>query len=211
MAELPIASRNLGTLRPNIRSELKHEILRKTLHVLIGFTPLLVQVIGQVYTISLLGTGILFYTLSEYFRIIGIRIPLISKLTELSMRDRDRNKFVLGPVTLGLGAMLALLLYPDPAASAAIYALAFGDGLSSLAGKAFGTVKIPGTGGKSVEGSITCFIAVLFSILFLVPSIDPFKASLIALVATALEALPSKDFDNLILPVGTGLLTMLLT
>ena len=38
--------------------------------------------------------------------------------------------------------------------------LAFGGGLSRLVGKAFGRVRLPFTGGKSLEGSLTCLFAV---------------------------------------------------
>jgi phytol kinase len=90
----------------------------------------------------------------------GYSVPIVSKVTALAARRRDGDRFVLGPITLGLGALLSLLLYPNPAASIAIYALAFGDGLSSLVGKSFGSVRIPFTGGKSLEGSLTCMVAV---------------------------------------------------
>jgi dolichol kinase len=100
--------------------------------------------------------------------------------------------------------MLALLLYPSTAAAIAVYALAFGDGLASLAGKMFHTPRIPGTRGKTIAGSLACFAAVLLSCLRLTGS--PWKALLLALAATALEMIPVRDFDNLILPVGTGFL-----
>jgi dolichol kinase len=45
--------------------------------------------------------------------------------------------------------MLSLLLYPDPAASIAIYALAFGDGLASLVGKLVGRIRPASLWGRS--------------------------------------------------------------
>ena len=87
-------------------------------------------------------------------------IPLVSELTLIASREKDRNGFVLGPVTLGLGAMLSLLLYPLPAASLAIYALAFGDGIASLAGTIVRGPRIPLFGGKTISGSLACFVAV---------------------------------------------------
>ncbi|MBN2873854.1 MAG: phosphatidate cytidylyltransferase, partial [Spirochaetales bacterium] len=85
----------------------------------------------------------------------------------------------------------------------AIYALAFGDGLSSLVGKAIGSIRIPLTGGKSVEGSLTCFLAVLVSAYAVTG--DALRSSVIALVATVTEAIPLKDADNILLPAVTGL------
>ena len=98
--------------------------------------------------------------------------------------------------------MLALLLYPAQAATIAIYALAFGDSLASLVGKLVGSLSLPFTGGKTLAGSLACFLAVLFMTYRLIGSL---KLSLIiALTATLIETLPSGDFDNLLLPVGTG-------
>jgi len=47
-------------------------------------------------------------------------------------------------------------------------------------------------------------VAVLLSCLRLTG--NPWMALLLALAATALEMIPVRDFDNLILPVGTGFL-----
>lgn len=195
-----------GSQRP-IPRELRTEIIRKTIHMFIAFVPILSQFIGPIITAGLLLAGILIYSIAETLRLRGKEVFLISRITRLSARAKDYGHFVLAPVTLGFGAILALAFYPEPAASVAIYALAFGDGLSSLFGKIFGTVKIPFTGGKSIEGSFTCLVAVFLSSFIVLQ--DSFSAILIALFATVLEALPSRDFDNILLPVGTGVFTVL--
>ena len=102
--------------------------------------------------------------------------------------------------------MLALMLYPEPAAAVAIYALAFGDGFSSLFGKVFGRVRIPLTGGKTFAGSLACLISVFIAGYSVTGNLR--AAVIISAAATFLEALPSRDLDNLILPVGTGLITV---
>jgi dolichol kinase len=63
--------------------------------------------------------------------------------------------------------------------------------------------RIPFAKGKTVMGSLACFAAVFVSSYPLVHK--PAEAGLVALTATALEAVPSGDFDNLLVPVGTGL------
>jgi phytol kinase len=150
----------------------------------------------------ILAIGTVFYTSAEYLRSEGHEIFLISRITVLASRHRDRGRFVLGPITLGLGAMLALMLYPEPAATIAILALAFGDSISSLVGKLYGNLKIPLTGGKTYAGSLACFFVVLFVALRVTGSI--ILAIPIAIAATALEALPIRDLDNILMPVGTG-------
>lgn len=188
--------------------ELRTEVIRKSIHMLIAFVPVIAQLIGRNHAAFLLLGGILLYSVAEALRLKGKSVFFISKITQLSSRKRDGERFVLAPVTLGIGAVLALSLYPEPAASVAIYALAFGDGLSSLFGKVFGSIHIPYTGGKTLEGSFTCFAAVLFSS-FVVTQNFP-SAVIIAVFATLLEAIPSKDFDNILLPFGTGLLASII-
>ncbi|MFW6292019.1 MAG: diacylglycerol/polyprenol kinase family protein [Spirochaetota bacterium] len=191
-----------GTRAEGLRSEL----VRKALHMLIALVPGIATFTGVEPTLAILGLGVLLYTGAEYRRINGHSVGFITELTVLASRPRDRGHFVAGPVTLGIGAMLALLLYPAPAAFLAIYALAFGDGIASLVGRAFGRIQL--SRGTTFEGSLACLLAVFASGVALTGNV---AASLvIAVVATVLEGLPTDDMDNIILPVGVGLLTTLL-
>lgn len=187
--------------------QIQHEVLRKSIHLLVALVPLLAA-FNLFATMALLAGGTLLYTFAEMIRQKGRYVFIISDVTVLAARDRDMGRFVMGPVTLGLGAMLSLLLYPEPAASLAIYALAFGDGFASLIGTLWGRVKIPYTGGKSIAGSLSCLLAVFFISYKL--TVNPLYALIIASTATVLEMFPLKDIDNLILPVGTGLVASLL-
>jgi len=175
--------------------------------MLIAMVPTIASINREI-ALFLLGFGILFYTFAEFCRLSGRELPLISRITVAASRERDNAGFVLGPVTLGMGAMLALLLYPSPVASVAIYSLAFGDSLSSIAGKMFGRTIIPGSGGKTLVGSAACFVAVFLAAYEVIHDVR--MACVIACFGTVLEALPLRDFDNIVLPVGTGLVTSLL-
>ncbi len=187
--------------------EIRGEILRKSLHFLIALVPALAS-FNLLFTMILLGLGTAFYAFAETMRLLGREVFLVSRLTALAARKRDQGRFVLGPVTLGMGALLALTFYPNPAAAVAIYALAFGDGFASLIGKLFGTVRIPFTGGKSVEGSLACFTAVFIASFLTTKS---FGGSLvIAGVSTLIELLPLKDFDNIVIPSVIGYLAVIL-
>jgi dolichol kinase len=158
--------------------------------------------INRPATVLLLMAGTLGYTGMETLRLAGVKVPLISSVTSMASRSRDMGRFVMGPVTLGMGALLALLLYPSPAAAIAIYALAFGDGFASLIGKLFGRTRPAFLCGKSIEGSLSCFLAVLISAYRV--SSDYRIALVAALTATAVEALPLNDYDNLALPLSVG-------
>lgn len=191
----------------SVSDEIRIEILRKSIHLLIAFVPAIAS-FSLGLAVGLLSGGVLFYAFCERLRLEGIMVPLVSRVTVLAARRRDGGGYVLGPITLGLGAMLSLLLYPNPAATLAIYALAFGDGLSSLVGKTFGSLRIPFTGGKSVEGSLTCLLAV-FAASYAVTG-DARRSLAIAVAATLVEAAPTKDMDNIILPVSVGAFATLL-
>jgi dolichol kinase len=186
--------------------EIKTEIIRKSIHFLIAVSPSMAA-INRPLTVMFLMIGTLGYTLMEYLRLSGVKIPVISSLTSMASRSRDIGHFVMGPVTLGLGALLALLMYPSPAASIAIYALAFGDGFASLIGKFFGKLRPAFLYGKSIEGSLACFIAVLVSAYAVSGSI--YIAITAAFTATIVEALPLEDYDNIALPVTVGLIVQL--
>jgi phytol kinase len=186
--------------------ELRGEVVRKTLHALIAAVPAIAAVTGVASALGMLGLGVLVYTGAEYARLQGRPILVISRLTVIASRPRDFGHFVVGPVTLGIGAMLALLLYPAPAAFLAIYALAFGDGVASLVGRLFGRIRI--TNGTTVEGSLSCLVAVFVTAIVLTRNV-PISLT-IAVAATFLEAVASDDMDNIIVPVGVGLLATIL-
>lgn len=204
IASHPLTGFEVIGLPVEIPSELRTELVRKAIHLLIALTPGLALLTGISFTLAVLASGTLLYAYAESLRLSGRQVAIISYVTSIAARDRDRGHFVLGPVTLGVGAMLALMLYPEPAAFIAIYALAFGDGLSSLVGKTVGGPRIPFTRGKTIAGSTTCFLSVYFVVLAMTGS--PKDAAMIAAGATLLEMIPSRDLDNLLLPVGVGLL-----
>jgi dolichol kinase len=187
--------------------EIKTELVRKSMHFLIALSPAM-AFLNRPLTVGLLMAGTLFYALMETLRLSGVEVPLVSSLTSMASRPRDRDRFVLGPVTLGLGALLALLLYPSPAASIGIYALAFGDGFASLIGKTFGKHRPGFMLGKSIEGSLACFSAVFIAAYGV--SRRLMVAFTVAFAASLIEALPLKDYDNLVLPISVGFVAQLL-
>jgi len=183
------------------------ELVRKSLHLMIAFVPLLASM-NVSATLALLAVGTLFYAFSEASRLRGVPVPVVGDLTLIASRAKDLNGFVLGPITLSIGAMLSLLLYPLPAASLAIYALAFGDGFASLVGTMMRGPRIPFTRGKTISGSIACFAAVFLVSLRVTNRL--FESLIVAAVATILEAIPAGNFDNIIIPIGVGIIANVL-
>jgi len=184
-----------------IFAEARTEMVRKSIHFLVALTPG-IAVINYSLTVLMLMAGVLGYTFMEQLRLAGVKVPVVSTLTSMASRPRDKGAFVLGPVTLGIGALLALLLFPSPAACIGIYALAFGDGFAALVGKLFGKIRPVFLFGKSVEGSMACFGATFVSAW--VVSRSFVVALTAAITATVVEALPLKDYDNIALPLVVG-------
>ena len=180
---------------------LDRELIRKAIHLLVALVPPLASV-HLPLTMGLLMAGTLFYTAAEAMRLAGIRVAVVSGLTVAAARPADTG-FVLGPVTLGLGAMLALLLYPLPASAIAIYALAFGDSAASVVGMAFAGWRTPLNRNKTVAGSLACFAAVFLVTVTL--TADLRLSTAVAAAAMVIEALSGRDLDNLLLPVGVGM------
>lgn len=186
---------------------MQQEACRKIIHSLIVFVPFIA---GYSYALAylLLFCGIIVYSWSEYQRLAGRYVPVLSDIKEKAFRTRDVDHFAKAPVTLALGAMGALALYPMPAAAVAIYALAFGDTAACLVGKSIGKTKIPGTG-KTWAGSAACLTTV-FVLALSTSGCSASKAFAVALAATLTELFPVKDYDNLLIPLVTGLMFVLL-
>lgn len=181
--------------------ELKKELFRKSIHLVSAIIPTLLCVNFYFIVISLAGVAIL-YSICEVLRMKHIRVPIITRVTEIAARKRDENKFVAGPVTLVCGILVAAIFLEPTAARIGIYALSFGDGLASLVGKFLGRVHIPFTSGKTLEGSFACFLAVLLASFLVCRNIR--YAFILALAAMLIEVLPLSDFDNIVIPIAIG-------
>ena len=181
------------------------ELFRKSIHICCSVVPWFMANYYW-YTVYGLYIIVVMYYFCEIARLEGHPVPVVSLITETASRQRDEYKFVLGPVTLVLGIVLAALVLPVDCAKIGIFALAFGDGLASLGGKLFGRIKIPHAGGKTLEGSLTCFTAVFISTFCC--SGCCLTSLIIASCAMFIEVLPLADFDNLIIPPAIGLLFM---
>ena len=183
------------------------EIFRKAIHLCSAFVPLMLKFFYKP-TIALLLLAAVIYSACQFLSLRGIKVPVISDITDMAARERDRGKFVLGPLTMVLGVTAASLLWRPEAAAAGILALAFGDGLASLAGKIFGNLHVPYTGGKTCAGSLMCLTAIFVSSFCVLGNAG--AALVLALCGMFLEILPLKDFDNLLIPVFIGCLAQFL-
>lgn len=187
----------------NISYMIKKEFFRKTIHMMSSFVPFFFYFNRALVMIGLLSVTFVYF-LSEVLRANNIRIPVISRITELAARSRDEGKIVLGPITLALGIFLSFTFFDYRSAVIAVFALSFGDGVASLFGKIIGGPKIPFTFGKTLSGSTGCFV--VLSTVYVSCGIGLIQSVLLAGIATLVEAFPTGDYDNLLIPVITGLI-----
>jgi dolichol kinase len=180
-----------------------HVLLRKALHFLIALVPTFAS-INYPLTVLLLSFGTLFYTFLESLRFSGATAPLVSKITVFVSHSRDKRRFVLGPTALGAGALAAIIFLPKEAYTIGIYALAFGDGFAGLVGRIFGRLRPKFLAGKSIEGSLACFIAVFVSAELVTHNY--INALICAAAAAIIEAAHTEDFDNILIPLTVGMI-----
>lgn len=181
------------------------EARRKLVHAFAGAVPF-VAVLAPVLTIASLCAVVVVYSISEWIRLNGKVVPLVGNITASCIRREERRHVVLAPITLTLGVIISLILFPYKVAVAVILILAFADSAATLVGRVWGTMRIPYNKYKSVQGSVAAFVvACICSALYF-----PLVAAVVAaLVSSIIESLPIRD-DNIAVPVGTGIvLTML--
>ncbi|MBO8458381.1 MAG: phosphatidate cytidylyltransferase [Spirochaetes bacterium] len=184
-----------------MRRDLFKELFRKSIHFCSAFIPL-IDSWNHTFVLWALTGAVVMFCIEEFLRLNGHPVPLVSKITETAARKRDQGRFVLGPVTLCLGILTVLLVFPPMEAYLGIYALGLGDGIASLAGRFLGKNSIPYAGGKTIEGSAACFLIVFIA--FSLVTRDLVSSAVLALFTTIMEAFPLKDFDNLLIPVAVA-------
>ncbi|MFA5364944.1 MAG: HAD-IB family phosphatase [Candidatus Bathyarchaeia archaeon] len=146
------------------------------------------------------------YTVSELARVRGKNIPIVSAITWTAANKTELYEFATAPIHFALGIAVSLLVFPAPIAYAAITVLTLGDGGAHIFGMQFGRTRLPYNKGKNLEGTASGFLlAFLGAMIF----IDPTHALIAAAVGMFIESLPLPIYDNLTMPLATGLLLCL--
>jgi len=181
------------------------ELRRKGIHACALFVPLFSGV-NYMLTLELLLTITFVYAVSECARLNGVGFPVLSYITRSCVRSSERRSFAFAPVTLALGVLLSLVLFPTLIACVTIAILACADSMATIVGKFHGKIRIPYNHRKSLEGSAAFFItAFVCAAIYL-----PLKTALIvSLVSCIIESL-ALTHDNITIPLGTGLFLSLL-
>jgi len=184
--------------------DIDKELIRKIIHFSASVIALLYYRFDKstmlVITFVLAG-GFLF---ADLLRMFQVRIEkyfhiIFSPL----LRTREKYKDLTGATYLFVAVFFTVLLFDRNSAIASILILTVSDTLAALIGKKYGRNKI---GFKSVEGSITFFIATCVIIRLVVKPEDIFILLFISGLVTFVEAAPIYINDNLSIPLISGLL-----
>lgn len=198
------------TLFAGMRKQFTHswyqEIRRKLLHILIAFVPLFSGFVFNT-TLLILFSLLIVYMISECLRVNGYSFPLLGGITRSSIRRLEERGFAFGPVTLVLGAILSTLFFPMVIASTVVWIVAFADTAATIVGRSLGNHRIPYNVKKSIEGSLAAWIVAFFCGCIYLPLLP---ALLAASFSSAIESLPLRSLDNLLMPLGTGIILLCL-
>ena len=189
-----------SSLRHEISFSWMQEFRRKGVHFGAVLVPFFAGINFSI-TLNLLMTITALFMFSELLRLNGASFPVISFITRLCIRTREQRRFTIAPVTLSLGIIFSLLLFPKLIAGVVITIVAFSDSIATVIGRFYGRLKIPYNHGKSVEGSIAFLVSAFICSIFYLPL---GIALIVSLVSCIIESLPI-ELDNISIPLGTGL------
>jgi dolichol kinase len=122
----------------------------------------------------------------------GHRVPLISFL--VARLEREGEFPGKGAIYFVVSSLFCVAFFPSAMAAAGVLSLAVLDSVSALAGLRFGKTRVNGR--KTLEGFLA---GVAANSLVLCAFLDPVRATLVSLVAGAVELAVPLD-DNLLIP-----------
>ncbi len=185
----------------------KSDIFRETIHGSGFFVPLIALWIGLPLAVFMIVAVIAVYVASEWTRLQGKNMPIISVITRHAASQAELCEFTLAPIYFAVGILFTLLLFPARASGAAIAIFALGDSTASLIGSALSGRPLPFNRAKTLQGSLGGFFFAFLAGSFFV---SPWLALVGAAVAMTVEYLPLPVNDNVLMPLCTGLALMLL-
>jgi phosphoserine phosphatase len=188
--------------RPSAMRSWHHEIARKSLHMSALAVPFLAgySAIGVTLLLLALAAG---YLVLEFWRVHGVHLPLVHRLTQVVMRRSESRRLATAPLTLAFGMMVSLWCLPLRVAQACILIVAVADSAASIIGARWGRTFWSHSRLKSLEGSAAFLVsAIVCASVYL-----PLRSAVpLAVIAGLIESLPLQDWDNFVMPVGAGLI-----
>lgn len=174
------------------------ELRRKAIHLIGLGVPALYWLTDKEFTLLVVGAFIIGFVAFELYRWRhGIPVKEAEAIARPLMRPSERRGLG-GHVYFACGIFVALLLYSQAIAIAAILMLILGDGAAAVVGTKWGKTRLRER--RTLEGTLA-----LFLVAFLVglPVLSPGLTLIGATAAVCTELLPIND--NLSIPILAGL------
>lgn len=162
--------------------------------------------------------------ISLYYFLVGIGLVKNQNVVQAMSRTGSRQEILLGPLFYGIVFVLLTIVYwyDSPVGMIALMVLCGGDGLADVIGRRYGETRLPWMPQKTWMGTLGMFIgawifsvgmvAIYTSLNFFTTPFNEFllPITLIALIATLVESLPVRHFDNITVAVSAVLVGSLL-
>jgi len=143
------------------------------------------------------------FALEEVLRLRGHKLPIITEFTLAMSSTEEAAVFIVSPIYLAVGVILALVLYTRLISYAAIGICAVGDTVAAYVGGHFGRIHVTGT--KTLEGSAVGLSASLLLASLILSPLVAFAGSAGGML---MELIDVPD-DNLTMPIAAGALMTL--
>ncbi len=178
---------------------LKHELLRKSIHLTSLLTIPIMYFGGRVLTLTLIGIAMIVFLCIEYGRLRRGWHWIGTVIVKNTARGKESDKLIVAPLAMALGIGGIILVFQNDAiVYSAICAAALGDSFAAIGGKILKNPKKVGPSHKSYIGAFSCFlISTLSAYLFTHSLILSFIGGV---VATIVELLPLGSWDNTLIP-----------
>ncbi len=191
---------------------LRHEFVRKALHLAMAVVPIAYAagVSRGVLEMALMVAAVI-ASLIEVLRRVSPTIgTTFERLLGVLMRPSERLS-VTGATWLILSCLGAVLVLSPPAAIAALWCATVGDPAATIAGRLWSArrdTRVDRKNRKTLAGSLACAGASFVGV-YLLAGYAPAAAAAIALVAAAAEALPLRIDDNILVAASAGVIAQL--
>jgi dolichol kinase len=186
--------------KPAAQFSFRNELRRKSVHLSMIIIPVWVYFTPPSW--GLLGLIIATFATvtTDLLRLSDRRLKRFFLSLFRSVIRRHEEEHLLGSTYFMIAALLSVIAFDKMIAISALTFLVLGDSAAAFVGKKYGK---PTYWGKSIQGSIACFV-VCMAIGSVVLS-NPWVALTGAITASVAEALPVPMDDNMRVPIVSGL------